>query len=242
VLDEERYRFTRPATASRWPARHDTQTRSIPIAFPCSSHGDPRLWCYGESKGWNAAAVSSLEATCVGGGGRQRCAVPDAPRCIVVTLKARGWGRATDDGSPWSCWRERHFWLTAGWHRTHDVLCWGAPTSWVKVDERGLAMQCVCMACGGSGLAQHVDRTLPPPPCRVCRPEEAALHMALAHETRTVAAARRRDAYQRLRAAIAPGDIFPLPGRADGVTRRGRGEPPATWEEDQAHGRCVFSG
>jgi hypothetical protein len=71
-------------------------------------------------------------------------------------------------------------------------------------------MECVCMACGGSGLAQHVDRTLPPPPCRVCRPEEAALHMALARETRTVAAARRRDAYQRLRAAIVlVGDSLP---------------------------------
>ena len=70
-------------------------------------------------------------------------------------------------------------------------------------------MACVCMACGGSGLAQHVDRTLPPPPCRLCHPDEAALHMALARETRTVAAARRRDAYQMLRATIVPGDIRP---------------------------------
>ena len=75
-------------------------------------------------------------------------------------------------------------------------------------DTRGLTMECMCMACGGSGFAQHVDRTLPPPPCRVCRPEEAALHMALARETRTVVAARRRDAYQMLRAAIV---LVPIP-------------------------------
>jgi hypothetical protein len=99
-------------------------------------------------------------------------------------------------------------------------------------------MECVCIACGGSGLAQHVDRTLPPPPCRVCCPEEAALHMALAHETRTVAAARRRDVYQMLRAAIALGDIRLLPGCADGVTRRGTRRVPATWEGVQAYGQC----
>ena len=67
----------------------------------------------------------------------------------------------------------------------------------------------VCIACGGSGLAEHVDRTLPSPPCRLCHPEEAALHMALARETRTVAAGGRRDAYQMLRAAIVLGDILP---------------------------------
>ena len=67
----------------------------------------------------------------------------------------------------------------------------------------------MCMACGGSGLAEHIDRSLPPPPCRLCHPEEAAVHMALARETRTVAAARRRDAYQMLRAAIVRGDCLP---------------------------------
>ena len=41
----------------------------------------------------------------------------------------------------------------------------------------GLTMERVCVACGGSGLAEHVDRTLPPPPCRLCHPEEAALHI-----------------------------------------------------------------
>ena len=70
-------------------------------------------------------------------------------------------------------------------------------------------MECVCAACGGSGRAEHVDRTLPPAPCRVCHPEEAALHKALAHETRTVAAARRLDAYQTLRAALVLGDVVP---------------------------------
>jgi hypothetical protein len=70
-------------------------------------------------------------------------------------------------------------------------------------------MERVCISCHGSGLAEHVDRTLPPPPCRLCHPEEAALHMALARETRTVAAARRRDAYQMLHAAIVLGDSLP---------------------------------
>ena len=76
----------------------------------------------------------------------------------------------------------------------------------MNAEERGLTMERVCIACGGSGLAEHVDRTLPPPPCRLCHPEEAALHMALARETRTVVAAGRRDAYQMLRAAIVLGD------------------------------------
>ena len=70
-------------------------------------------------------------------------------------------------------------------------------------------MECACIACDGSGLAEHVDRTLPPPPCRVCHPEAAAVHMTLAHETRTVAAARRLDAYQTLRAAVVLGDVVP---------------------------------
>ena len=70
-------------------------------------------------------------------------------------------------------------------------------------------MESACIACDGSGRAEHVDRTLPPPPCRLCHPEEAALHMALARETRTVAAARRLDAYQTLRAALVPGAVVP---------------------------------
>jgi hypothetical protein len=80
----------------------------------------------------------------------------------------------------------------------------------MDTDNRGPAMDRVCIACNGSGLAEHVDRTLPPPPCRLCHPEEAELHMALARETRTVAAARRLDAYQALRAAIVLGDVVPL--------------------------------
>jgi hypothetical protein len=75
--------------------------------------------------------------------------------------------------------------------------------------DRGLTMERACIACDGSGLAEHVDRTLPPPPCRLCHPEEAALHLALARETRTVAAARRLDAYQTLRAALVLGDVVP---------------------------------
>jgi hypothetical protein len=70
-------------------------------------------------------------------------------------------------------------------------------------------MEHACIACDGSGLAEHVDRTLPPPPCRLCHPAEAALHLALARETRTVAAARRLDAYQTLRAAVVLGDVVP---------------------------------
>jgi ribosomal protein S27AE len=79
----------------------------------------------------------------------------------------------------------------------------------MNAEERGLTMERVCIACGGSGLAEHVDRTLPPPPCRLCHPEEAELHMALARETRTIVAARRLDAYQTLRAAIVLGDLVP---------------------------------
>ena len=79
----------------------------------------------------------------------------------------------------------------------------------MDADDRGLTMERACIACDGSGLAEHVDRTLPPPPCRLCHPAEAALHLALARETRTVAAARRLDAYQTLRAAIVLGDVVP---------------------------------
>jgi hypothetical protein len=67
----------------------------------------------------------------------------------------------------------------------------------------------MCIACRGSGLAEHVDRTLPPPPCRLCHPEEAALHTVLARETRTIVAARRLDVYQILRAAIVLGAVVP---------------------------------
>jgi hypothetical protein len=79
----------------------------------------------------------------------------------------------------------------------------------MDADDRGLTMECVCIACDGSGLAEHVDRTLPPPPCRLCHPAEAALHVALARETRTIVAARRLDAYQTLRAALVLGDVVP---------------------------------
>ena len=79
----------------------------------------------------------------------------------------------------------------------------------MDADDRELTMESACIACDGSGRAEHVDRTLPPPPCRLCHPEEAALHMALARETRTVAAARRLDAYQTLRAALVPGAVVP---------------------------------
>jgi hypothetical protein len=79
----------------------------------------------------------------------------------------------------------------------------------MKADGTELTVARVCIACGGSGLAEHVDRSLPPPPCRLCRPEEAALHLALARETRMVVAAGRRDAYQMLRAAIVLGDSLP---------------------------------
>jgi hypothetical protein len=79
----------------------------------------------------------------------------------------------------------------------------------MDADDRELTMERTCIACDGSGLAEHVDRTLPPPPCRLCHPEEAALHLALARKTRTVAAARRLDAYQTLRAAIVLSDVVP---------------------------------
>ena len=85
----------------------------------------------------------------------------------------------------------------------------GARADGMDADDRGLTMERACIACGGSGLAEHVDRTLPPPPCRLCRPEEAELHMALARETRTVTAARRLDAYQTLRAAMVRDDGVP---------------------------------
>jgi hypothetical protein len=70
-------------------------------------------------------------------------------------------------------------------------------------------MERMCIACGGSGLAEHVDRTLPPPPCRLCHPDEAALHLVLARATRTIVTARRLNAYRTLRAALVLGDVVP---------------------------------
>ena len=95
--------------------------------------------------------------------------------------------------------------------RDEDVLAtvWGARADGIDADDKGLTIERACIACGGSGLAEHVDRTLPPPPCRLCHPEEAALHLALARETRTIVAARRLDAYQTLRAAVVLGDVVP---------------------------------
>lgn len=61
-----------------------------------------------------------------------------------------------------------------------------------------------CSSCGGTGYEEHVDRTLPAPPCRLCRPDEAQAHMRLAHDTRTVAAAHRLGAYQSLRETDSP--------------------------------------
>lgn len=63
-------------------------------------------------------------------------------------------------------------------------------------------MSDVCIACAGTGIEEHVDRTLPAPPCRLCYPQEAQVHMALARDTRHVAAERRKAAYQILREAI----------------------------------------
>jgi ribosomal protein S27AE len=95
--------------------------------------------------------------------------------------------------------------------RDEDVVAtvWSPRADGIDADDKGLTMERACIACGGSGLAEHVDRTLPPPPCRLCHPAEAALHLALARETRTVAAARRLDAYQTLRAAVVLGDVVP---------------------------------
>src|SRR5947209_6297124 len=86
----------------------------------------------------------------------------------------------------------------------------------MNADDRGLTMARMCVACGGSGVEEHVDRTLPPPPCRVCRPEEAEVHMVLRRETRTIVAARRLDAYRTLRDAIVLGDV--VPSRGDALT------------------------
>lgn len=63
-------------------------------------------------------------------------------------------------------------------------------------------MERACIVCGGSGNEEHVDVTLPPPPCRLCHPEDAEVHMALARDTRQIAATRRLAAYQMLHDAI----------------------------------------
>ena len=60
-------------------------------------------------------------------------------------------------------------------------------------------MERTCIACGGTGVEEHVDRTLPPPPCRLCHPEEAERHMVLALETRNVTAAHRYETYVTLK-------------------------------------------
>jgi hypothetical protein len=95
--------------------------------------------------------------------------------------------------------------------RDEDVVAtvWGARADGIDADDKELTMERACIACGGSGLAEHVDRSLPPPPCRLCHPEEAALHLALARETRTIVAARRLDAYHTLRASLVLGDVVP---------------------------------
>ena len=95
--------------------------------------------------------------------------------------------------------------------RDEDVVAtvWSPRADGIAADDKELTMERACIACGGSGLAEHVDRTLPPPPCRLCHPAEAALHLALARETRTIVAARRLDAYHTLRAALVLGDVVP---------------------------------
>ncbi len=62
-----------------------------------------------------------------------------------------------------------------------------------------------CSACGGTGFEEHVDRTLPPPPCRLCYPEEARIHLSLARDTRQVVTTRRTATYQMLRDAMTSG-------------------------------------
>lgn len=65
-------------------------------------------------------------------------------------------------------------------------------------------MERMCSACGNSGFEEHIDLTLPPPPCRLCHPEEAQRHMILVRDTRQIAAVRRRDAYHLLDEATHP--------------------------------------
>jgi hypothetical protein len=68
--------------------------------------------------------------------------------------------------------------------------------------KEGTAMYRPCSACRGYGFEEHVDHTLPPPPCRLCHPEDARVHMMLARDTRGVVAAQRTTTYHLLRAAM----------------------------------------
>ena len=62
-------------------------------------------------------------------------------------------------------------------------------------------MERMCVACGGRGVEEQVDPTLPPPPCRVCHPEAAEVHQLLARTTLHVMARQRGAAYHLLEAA-----------------------------------------
>lgn len=67
--------------------------------------------------------------------------------------------------------------------------------------RRRCAMEGVCVACGGRGVEDQVDPSLPPPPCRVCRPAAAERHQLLARVTLRVVTARRYAAYRMLQEA-----------------------------------------
>lgn len=72
-----------------------------------------------------------------------------------------------------------------------------SPTSSV----RGCMMHAKCVVCEGSGIEDQVDTTLPPPPCRVCHPVEAARHQMLARATLRIDTAHRFAAFLALRDA-----------------------------------------
>lgn len=76
-------------------------------------------------------------------------------------------------------------------------------------------MERSCITCGGTGYEEHIDPSLPPPPCRLCHPEEAQLHMALARDTRHVAATRRMAAYQTLYEAMKQPDLYEVTKQPD---------------------------
>ena len=59
-----------------------------------------------------------------------------------------------------------------------------------------------CIGCNGRGSEEHVDLTLPPPPCRLCHPVEAKQHGDLARETRGVRRVLRQQTYNDLRSEI----------------------------------------